>query len=196
MGNMPWRSTGVGRVRIVGFQTCCSFGRVKGDLGIFRRGRGSFLRRLTGIFWQPRNLDHVYRNRELSASSPRESRSWRALVNALTTSIARTRSSRCRSVSPTSRDPSMIYANRNIVFCKSHHAPQASITPPTASSPKHKLTAPGDYCDVYLTHDSMSVRKAHNSGRNHLRNVVDYYQRTPLHFIYSYPATQLPPFQT
>ncbi|GAM85641.1 hypothetical protein ANO11243_036480 [Dothideomycetidae sp. 11243] len=33
-----------------------------------------------------------------------------------------------------------------------------------------------DYCDVYLTHDSMSVRKAHNSGRNHLRNVVDYYQ--------------------
>jgi hypothetical protein len=36
----------------------------------------------------------------------------------------------------------------------------------------------GDYCDVYLTHDSMSVRKAHNSGRNHLRNVVDYYQRT------------------
>ncbi|KAK5987091.1 U1 small nuclear ribonucleoprotein C [Cladobotryum mycophilum] len=34
-----------------------------------------------------------------------------------------------------------------------------------------------DYCDVYLTHDSMSVRKAHNSGRNHLRNVVDYYQQ-------------------
>ncbi|KLJ13806.1 hypothetical protein EMPG_11260 [Blastomyces silverae] len=34
----------------------------------------------------------------------------------------------------------------------------------------------GDYCDVYLTHDSMSVRKAHNSGRNHLRNVVEYYQ--------------------
>lgn len=24
----------------------------------------------------------------------------------------------------------------------------------------------------------MSVRKAHNSGRNHLRNVIDYYQRT------------------
>lgn len=36
---------------------------------------------------------------------------------------------------------------------------------------------PGDYCDVYLTHDSMSVRKAHNSGRNHIRNVVDYYER-------------------
>ncbi|KAK2593536.1 U1 small nuclear ribonucleoprotein C [Conoideocrella luteorostrata] len=35
-----------------------------------------------------------------------------------------------------------------------------------------------DYCDVYLTHDSMSVRKAHNTGKNHLRNVVDYYQRT------------------
>ncbi|KAJ5606341.1 hypothetical protein N7510_009122 [Penicillium lagena] len=33
----------------------------------------------------------------------------------------------------------------------------------------------------------MSVRKAHNSGRNHLRNVVEYYQRTsfecaPRHF--------------
>lgn len=34
-----------------------------------------------------------------------------------------------------------------------------------------------DYCDVYLTHDSMSVRKAHNSGRNHIRNVIDYYQQ-------------------
>lgn len=43
-----------------------------------------------------------------------------------------------------------------------------------------RLTSPAhfcDYCDVYLTHDSMSVRKAHNSGRNHLRNVVEYYQR-------------------
>lgn len=30
---------------------------------------------------------------------------------------------------------------------------------------------------MYLTHDSMSVRKAHNSGRNHLRNVVEYYQQ-------------------
>ncbi|KAL8725986.1 MAG: hypothetical protein Q9181_006214 [Wetmoreana brouardii] len=35
----------------------------------------------------------------------------------------------------------------------------------------------GDYCDVYLTHDSMSVRKAHNAGRNHERNVLDYYQQ-------------------
>ncbi|KAK3325662.1 U1 small nuclear ribonucleoprotein [Apodospora peruviana] len=44
-----------------------------------------------------------------------------------------------------------------------------------------------DYCDVYLTHDSMSVRKAHNSGRNHLRNVVDYYQRkSPSHHFRSY----------
>ena len=41
----------------------------------------------------------------------------------------------------------------------------------------HRLSVFCDYCDVYLTHDSMSVRKAHNSGRNHLRNVVDYYQR-------------------
>jgi len=32
-----------------------------------------------------------------------------------------------------------------------------------------------DYCDVFLTHDSSSVRKAHNSGRNHLTNVREYY---------------------
>ncbi|KAG7527694.1 hypothetical protein FFLO_06681 [Filobasidium floriforme] len=32
-----------------------------------------------------------------------------------------------------------------------------------------------DYCDVFLTHDSQSVRKAHNSGRNHVQNVIDYY---------------------
>ncbi|KAJ4001819.1 U1 small nuclear ribonucleoprotein C [Lentinula boryana] len=37
--------------------------------------------------------------------------------------------------------------------------------------PKHYC----DYCDVFLTHDSASVRKAHNSGRNHLANVKDYY---------------------
>jgi hypothetical protein len=46
----------------------------------------------------------------------------------------------------------------------------------------------GDYCDVYLTHDSMSVRRAHNSGRNHLRNVVDYYQRKPPNTT-NHPAT-------
>ena len=59
-----------------------------------------------------------------------------------------------------------------------------------ASHQKHYC----DYCDVYLTHDSASgelcapfvlthhltayppiVRKAHNSGRNHLANVRDYY---------------------
>jgi U1 zinc finger protein len=44
------------------------------------------------------------------------------------------------------------------------------------------LLVTGDYCDVYLTHDSMSVRKAHNAGRNHLRNVVEYYQRMVLYF--------------
>ncbi|KAJ7228489.1 U1 zinc finger-domain-containing protein, partial [Mycena pura] len=37
--------------------------------------------------------------------------------------------------------------------------------------PKHYC----DYCDVFLTHDSTSVRKAHNNGRNHLANVRDYY---------------------
>ncbi|PWN95819.1 zf-U1-domain-containing protein [Tilletiopsis washingtonensis] len=32
-----------------------------------------------------------------------------------------------------------------------------------------------DYCDILLTHDSTSVRKAHNSGRNHLQNVRDHF---------------------
>jgi len=36
----------------------------------------------------------------------------------------------------------------------------------------------------------MSVRKAHNSGRNHLRNVVDYYQRT--YFLLSSPSYPYP----
>ncbi|WFD00393.1 U1 small nuclear ribonucleoprotein C [Malassezia yamatoensis] len=36
-----------------------------------------------------------------------------------------------------------------------------------------------DYCDVFLTHDSTSVRKAHNCGRNHLQNVRDYYASLP-----------------
>ncbi|KAG5513429.1 hypothetical protein PMAC_001493 [Pneumocystis sp. 'macacae'] len=33
-----------------------------------------------------------------------------------------------------------------------------------------------DYCDVFLTHDSASVRKAHNAGKNHITNVREYYQ--------------------
>ncbi|OAQ74677.1 u1 zinc finger domain-containing protein [Purpureocillium lilacinum] len=49
----------------------------------------------------------------------------------------------------------------------------ATAKPPAVKMPKFFC----DYCDVYLTHDSMSVRKAHNSGRNHIRNVVDYYQQ-------------------
>ncbi|WVQ77901.1 hypothetical protein IAR50_007606 [Cryptococcus sp. DSM 104548] len=32
-----------------------------------------------------------------------------------------------------------------------------------------------DYCDIYLTHDSMNARKAHNTGRNHIANVRDYF---------------------
>ncbi|RUS15202.1 U1 zinc finger-domain-containing protein [Endogone sp. FLAS-F59071] len=32
-----------------------------------------------------------------------------------------------------------------------------------------------EYCDIYLTHDSASVRKAHNAGKNHLLNVRTYY---------------------
>ncbi|RUP18675.1 U1 zinc finger-domain-containing protein [Jimgerdemannia flammicorona] len=32
-----------------------------------------------------------------------------------------------------------------------------------------------EYCDIYLTHDSAAVRKAHNAGKNHLLNVRTYY---------------------
>lgn len=34
-----------------------------------------------------------------------------------------------------------------------------------------------DYCDTYLTHDSPSVRKQHNSGYKHKANVRSYYQQ-------------------
>ncbi|ORX53536.1 zf-U1-domain-containing protein [Hesseltinella vesiculosa] len=36
-----------------------------------------------------------------------------------------------------------------------------------------------EYCDVYLTHDSPSVRKGHNAGRNHIANVRQYYSEIP-----------------
>ncbi|OAD68992.1 hypothetical protein PHYBLDRAFT_116811 [Phycomyces blakesleeanus NRRL 1555(-)] len=32
-----------------------------------------------------------------------------------------------------------------------------------------------EYCDIFLTHDSSSVRKAHNAGKNHVLNVRNYY---------------------
>ncbi|KAL1934183.1 hypothetical protein VTP01DRAFT_6365, partial [Rhizomucor pusillus] len=32
-----------------------------------------------------------------------------------------------------------------------------------------------EYCDIFLTHDSASVRKAHNNGKNHIANVRNYY---------------------
>ncbi|ORE18944.1 zf-U1-domain-containing protein [Rhizopus microsporus] len=32
-----------------------------------------------------------------------------------------------------------------------------------------------EYCDIFLTHDSSSVRKAHNAGKNHILNVRNYY---------------------
>lgn len=34
-----------------------------------------------------------------------------------------------------------------------------------------------DYCDVYLTHDSSSVRKSHNLGRNHLLLIKEHFQK-------------------
>lgn len=33
-----------------------------------------------------------------------------------------------------------------------------------------------DYCDVYLTHDSTSVRKSHNAGWKHAQAVKDYFE--------------------
>ncbi|OUM67899.1 hypothetical protein PIROE2DRAFT_39647 [Piromyces sp. E2] len=32
-----------------------------------------------------------------------------------------------------------------------------------------------DYCDVFLTHDSSSVRKSHNAGWKHKTQVQNYY---------------------
>ncbi|KAF9268165.1 zf-U1-domain-containing protein [Marasmius fiardii PR-910] len=52
-----------------------------------------------------------------------------------------------------------------------NQTPQLATLSSTSIMPKHYC----DYCDVFLTHDSASVRKAHNSGRNHLANVKDYY---------------------
>lgn len=33
-----------------------------------------------------------------------------------------------------------------------------------------------DYCKSYLTHDTMSVRKLHLTGRNHIRYYCNYYE--------------------
>jgi U1 small nuclear ribonucleoprotein C len=33
-----------------------------------------------------------------------------------------------------------------------------------------------DYCKSYLTHDTMSVRKSHLMGRNHIKYYCDYYE--------------------
>ncbi|KAJ1680105.1 hypothetical protein EV182_000667, partial [Spiromyces aspiralis] len=33
-----------------------------------------------------------------------------------------------------------------------------------------------DYCDIFLTHDSISVRKSHNSGWKHKEAVYAYYR--------------------
>lgn len=33
-----------------------------------------------------------------------------------------------------------------------------------------------DYCKSYLTHDKMSVRKSHLSGKNHIKNYCVYYE--------------------
>ncbi|KAJ2846165.1 U1 small nuclear ribonucleoprotein C [Coemansia erecta] len=42
-----------------------------------------------------------------------------------------------------------------------------------------------DYCDIFLTHDSVSVRKAHNSGWKHINQVAAYYRNLPAEKIQS-----------
>eukprot|EP00891_Asterochloris_glomerata_P007816 jgi/Astpho2/7816/gw1.00117.121.1_t len=34
-----------------------------------------------------------------------------------------------------------------------------------------------DFCDTYLTHDSIQVRKQHNAGYKHKANVRNYYMQ-------------------
>ncbi|RUS27588.1 U1 small nuclear ribonucleo protein C [Jimgerdemannia flammicorona] len=41
-----------------------------------------------------------------------------------------------------------------------------------------------EYCDIFLTHDSSSVRKAHNAGKNHVLNVRNYYAGFPHQYGY------------
>jgi len=36
-----------------------------------------------------------------------------------------------------------------------------------------------DYCDIFLTHDTLAVRKDHNSGWKHRMNVQNYYANLP-----------------
>ncbi|ODV89423.1 hypothetical protein CANCADRAFT_4045 [Tortispora caseinolytica NRRL Y-17796] len=33
------------------------------------------------------------------------------------------------------------------------------------------------YCDIYLSHGSRSVRRSHNAGRHHIKNVIEYYKK-------------------
>jgi hypothetical protein len=48
-----------------------------------------------------------------------------------------------------------------------------------------------DYCDIFLTHDSPAVRKAHNTGWKHTMHVSSYYKGTaPLPFFSLLPATR------
>lgn len=47
-----------------------------------------------------------------------------------------------------------------------------------------------DYCDVYLTHDSLNVRRSHNAGWKHKANVRAYYaqflETTSIHPIFGF----------
>ena len=63
------------------------------------------------------------------------------------------------------------------------YVPFPSFMSPRAAGPGRVLIAcsssanghPIDRADRYSTHDSMNARKAHNTGRNHISNVRDYF---------------------
>lgn len=48
---------------------------------------------------------------------------------------------------------------------------------------------------MYLTHDSMAVRKAHNSGRKHKSSVRDYYAQFEENVVQAIVDTRIREFQ-
>lgn len=41
----------------------------------------------------------------------------------------------------------------------------------------HRTVQPQEYCELYLTHETLNARKDHNKGWKHLMNVKNYYAR-------------------
>ncbi|KAA1114065.1 hypothetical protein PGTUg99_014904 [Puccinia graminis f. sp. tritici] len=81
-----------------------------------------------------------------------------------------------KSSSPTGK---RIHKRSALKFNHSTRIRHSKAADPQANYSVHWFVGMGkyycDYCDVFLVSESPSVRKAHNSGRNHLTNVRDYY---------------------